>query len=139
MKNNMFLIKENSDGTLIFLSNKNDPYQMNWIEGDHAWGTVIVPEGIKVQVTRTVTEEGNLNEEYKFTNETAFPVFFQNTDIGIYATFNDSYEDAATSLKQRCHTHLYCNGDAAYVMALRMGGKTAAFGTDDAGGSFKWL
>ena len=61
MKNNMFLIKENSDGTLIFLSNKNDPYQMNWIEGDHAWGTVIVPEGIKVQVTRTVTEEGNLN------------------------------------------------------------------------------
>ena len=48
MKNNMFLIKENSDGTLIFLSNKNDPYQMNWIEGDHAWGTVIVPEGIKV-------------------------------------------------------------------------------------------
>lgn len=47
MKNNMFLIKENSDGTLIFLSNKNDPYQMNWIEGDHAWGTVIVPEGIK--------------------------------------------------------------------------------------------
>lgn len=121
MKNNMFLIKENSDGTLIFLSNKNDPYQMNWIEGDHAWGTVIVPEGIKVQVTRTVTEEGNLNEEYKFTNETAFPVFFQNIDIGIYATFNDSYEDAATSLKQRCHTHLYCNGDAAYVMALRMG------------------
>lgn len=77
MKNNMFLIKENSDGTLIFLSNKNDPYQMNWIEGDHAWGTVIVPEGIKVQVTRTVTEEGNLNEEYKFTNETAFPVFFK--------------------------------------------------------------
>ena len=128
MKNNMFLIKENSDGTLIFLSNKNDPYQMNWIEGDHAWGTVIVPEGIKVQVTRTVTEEGNLNEEYKFTNETAFPVFFQNTDIGIYATFNDSYEDAATSLKQRCHTHLYCNGDAAYVMALRMGGKPPHLG-----------
>lgn len=38
MKNNMFLIKENSDGTLIFLSNKNDPYQ-ELDRRDHAWGT----------------------------------------------------------------------------------------------------
>ncbi len=128
MQNNMFLIEETSDGTITFLGNKNDPYKMNWVEGDHTWGTVIVPEGVTVQVTRNITEEGNLKEEYRFTNETSFPVFFQNTDIGIYATFNDNYEDALTSLRQRCHTHLYCNGDAAYVMALRMGGEPPHLG-----------
>lgn len=35
MQNNMFLIEETSDGTITFLGNKNDPYKMNWVEGDH--------------------------------------------------------------------------------------------------------
>ena len=128
MCENQFLLKEAQDGTLTFLANNVDPYKMNWIEGEHSWGSVTAPEGIAVQVTRNITEEGNLREEYNFTNVSEFPVFFQNTDLGIYATFNDSYEDATTCMKQRCHTHLYCNGEAAYVMALRMGGEAPHLG-----------
>ena len=128
MCENQFLLKEAQDGTLTFLANNVDPYKMNWIEGEHSGGSVTAPEGIAVQVTRNITEEGNLREEYNFTNVSEFPVFFQNTDLGIYATFNDSYEDATTCMKQRCHTHLYCNGEAAYVMALRMGGEAPHLG-----------
>lgn len=128
MQNTDFVIKKNEEGQLIFLSHRDDKYQMNWVEGKKSWGFVNAPEGIEVSVEREFLPNGNLKETYRFLNATDFPVFLKKTDIGIYTTFNDNYEDAATCMTQRCNTHIFCGGNASYVMAPRMGGEAPHLG-----------
>lgn len=123
MKNSMFDIKENEKGQLTFLGNKKDPYKMNWVEGNKNWGTIICSKGINVTCSRQFTLSGNLEECYRFENVSEFPIFLNKKDIGIYIPFNDDYESSAICMKQRCHTHIFCGGEASYVMALRMGGE----------------
>lgn len=123
MKENSFEIKKDQEGHLIFLAHKDDINKMNWVEGKKKWGTIICPDGVAAKCIRRLTAEGHLEECYSFTNNTKFPAFFQKTDVGIYATFNDDYESAEICMKQKCHTHIFCGSDASYVMALRMGGK----------------
>lgn len=124
----MFKLTENGDGTLSSLMNPDDAYQMNWIEGKKSWGSVCCPEGIVHTVERTILENGNLQETYCFTNATKFPFFPKKTEIGIYTTFHDNYEDADVCLKERCHTHIFCGGNSSWVMALRMGGEAPHLG-----------
>lgn len=125
---NLFKLTENGDGTLSGLMNKNDGYRMNWIQGKKSWGTVCCPEGIRHTVEREILANGNLQETYCFTNTTEFPYFFKKTDVGIYATFHDNYEDASVCLKERCHTHIFCGGNSSWVMALRMGAEAPHLG-----------
>lgn len=122
-ENSFFDICKGSGDGLAFLGYPGDPSDMNWIEGKKKWGETVVPDGISVSVDRQFTKEGNFQETYTFTNSTRFPMFFPKTDIGVYATFNDNYQEASTCLGQRCHTHIFCGGQAAYVMALRMSGR----------------
>lgn len=122
-ENRFFDIRKGPGNSLSFLGYPGDPSGMNWIEGRKNWGETVAPEGILTEVSRGFTADGNLQEIYTFTNSTEFPVFFQKTDIGIYTTFNDNYEEAAVCLEKRCHTHIFCGGEAAYVMALRMSGR----------------
>lgn len=117
-----FLVETNADGTIRIIRNRRDPDAMNWAEGDRAWGTVLVPDGIQCICTRSIQENGNLREVYRFTNVSRFPVFFEKTDVGIYTTFNDNYENAQVCLSSRCHTHLFCGGSFSWCMALKMGG-----------------
>lgn len=122
-ENRFFDIRKGSEDSLDFLGYPGDPSGMNWIEGKKKWGETVVPDGISVSVDRKFTTEGNFQETYIFKNSKSFPVFFQKTDIGIYTTFNDNYQEASTCLEQRCHTHIFCGEEAAYVMALRMSGR----------------
>ena len=128
MQNQDFIIKEDPMGRLISLQCKGDQAGMNWVEGKHIWGTVKCPEGIKFISERKLLPNGHLQERYWFQNVTKFPIFFQKTDVGIYVTFNDNYEQAKICMWQRCNTHIYCGGDASYVMALRMGGQAPHLG-----------
>lgn len=118
-----FVFKENNDKTLEYLGNIHDQYIMNWIKGTRPWGTTIAPETIDVNITRGILPNGNLQESYVLKNNSEFPVFFRKTDVGIYTPFNDDYKDVEISMTQRCHTHIFCGLEAAYVMALRMNGE----------------
>lgn len=125
---NTFKLVECESGGISYLGSTLDPYHMNWAKGGKNWGTVHCPEEIAYTVKREFLENGNLQETYCFTNQTDFPVFIRKTDIGIYTTFNDNYEDAEVCLKKRCHTHIFCGGNSSWVMALRMGGEAPHLG-----------
>lgn len=123
-----FVIKEDAEKRLDFLGSKGDLAKMNWVQGNRKWGTVICPDTLAVKIGRQLKEDGRLQEKYQFTNITAFPVFLQMTDVGIYATFHDNYETAAECMERRCHTHLFCGGEASYIQAFRMGGRPPHLG-----------
>lgn len=121
--NKSFVIEENQEGYMTSLSHNEDKDQMNWIEGKRLWGEVVCPAAIHVEIKREFTKDGNLRESFQFTNNTSFPVFLEKTDLGIYTTFNDNYQEASECLEKRCHTHIFCGEEASYVMALRMSGR----------------
>ncbi len=99
-----------------------DKYRMNWIEGTVEWGTVKCRLPLNVEVKRHY--EGNIiKEQYIFTNNTDKDIFTKLTDIGIYTPFNDDYTTAAECMTNKCHAHIWCGNETAYVMALRMGGE----------------
>ncbi len=109
------------------LIHSQDKYKMNWIEGNTEWGTVkcVVPLDIEVKSQRN----GDIvKEEYIFTNNTGKDIFTRLTDIGIYTPFNDDYTTAAECMTNKCHTHIWCGGETAYIMALRMGGEAPHLG-----------
>ena len=116
--NKKFIIRSNEENKIVFLGYKDDGIGMNWIEGKEKWGTVFCPKGIDVSIERKFAENGNLREVYTFKNTTEFPISFKRSDIGIYTTFNDNYEDSDICLEYKCHTHIFCGENAAYIMAL---------------------
>ena len=126
--NEKFIIRSNEENKLVFLGYKDDSTGMNWIEGKEKWGTVFCTKGIDVSIERKFAENGNLREVYTFKNTTEFPISFKRTDIGIYTTFNDNYEDSDICLEHKCHTHIFCGENAAYIMALQMGGRAPHLG-----------
>lgn len=127
-KSYTFILQEDQESRLIFLGSAEDEFGMNWIEGSKPWGTIICPDGIKTAVKREILPNGHLQERFCFENVSEFPVFFKKTDVGIYATFHDDYRQADECMIRRCHTHIFCGGEASYVMALRMGGQAPHLG-----------
>jgi len=74
---------------------------------------------LEIRVTRQL-REARLDEEFVFRNtgKTEMPI----RNIGLFTPFNDNYPDAPTCVTRRCHSHLWCGGNVAYVCSLRMGG-----------------
>lgn len=97
---------------------KRDPDRMNWVEGREVWGGVRALTGmeepepvsfvslekqghavvshyeneeLRISVTRSLSPAGGLREEYAISGKNRVPLFFNRGDLGIYATFNDSY------------------------------------------------
>lgn len=116
----------------------DDKSKMNWIEGVCTFGTVKNAEVVSVKktdtgitsvyitphLTITVTRTSDnytLNEKYVITNRLASDVFIGRGMLGIYATFNDSYENAKICMNSRCHTHIWCGDGSSYVKAVKMG------------------
>ena len=75
---------------------------------------------LRAEVRREVKPDG-LEESYVFTNTADWPVYFLRGHLGILATFNDSYAKASVSETKRCHAHIWCGGENAWVRALKMG------------------
>ena len=104
-----------------------DEFKMNWIKAGTEWGTVKCAVPLDVE-TKSERDGDIIKEEYVFTNNTDKDIFTRLTDIGIYTPFNDEYTNAAECMKLKCHTHIWCGGRVAYVMALRMGGDAPHLG-----------
>lgn len=127
-----------SSGGIISLKNKNDEYGMNWVEGASVWGTIKGADFISSQTTdngvvdefenkklnihaERILSEDRLIEKYTFTNKCDCPVSVAKGEIGIYTTFNDSYDAADICMTERCNTHIWCGGNTTWVNALKMG------------------
>lgn len=116
------------------LINSHDIYDFNWIEGGTEWGTVKCVPPLDIEVKSEICGD-IVKEKFIFTNNTDKDIFSRLTDIGIYTPFNDDYTSAAECMTNKCHTHIWCGGETAYVMALRMGGKAPHLGLVLTGGS----
>ena len=132
------IIYNQSSGGILSLKNKNDEYSMNWVEGASVWGTIKGADFISSQQidhgiidefenkklnfrAERILLEDKLIERYTFTNKCDCPVFVTKGELGIYATFNDSYDASDICMTQRCNTHIWCGGNTAWVNALKMG------------------
>lgn len=128
MKKQEFLVHYDEIGRLVRLMNQDDPYEMNWVEGSQLWGSVVAPTGIEVTRSHYINQEQRLVESFQFTNTSDFPIYMKSMDLGIYATFNDNYQEASECMKRRCHAHIWCGEQVSYIMALRMGGEGSNLG-----------
>ena len=132
---------DDARGGVKCISVAGDPDHMNWVEGLCEWGTpapsmkltfvrartertvqtaVWTNQAFRLDVRREVRGD-TLAERYVLTATAHYPVYFGRGDVGIFTTFNDNYEDAITSQRQRCHTHLWCGGAFGGAHALKMG------------------
>lgn len=99
-----------------------DPYRLNWVEGNTEWGTVKCSLPLTME-TESLREGDVVKESYTFRNDSDRDIFTGLTDIGIYTPFNDDYTTGRECMTGKCHAHIWCGGEMAYIMALRMGGE----------------
>lgn len=100
----------------LFLENSN----VNWVEGTfHSWGECVFPKEFTVKVNRKL-ENDILSEEYVFTNNSDKDITFNKGEIGVWATFNDSYEGATICKDKKCHAHIWLGGESSWVNAIAM-------------------
>ncbi len=127
-----------TNGTIRSIVNEADKDHMNFVEGQNSWGMIQgatfvsceeIPDGIRAvyettKLTVTVTrrcQNQRLTEEYRFRNKLSSDVFLRRGEVGIYTTWNDSYDLAEKCLPYHCHTHIWCGGDVSWVYARKMG------------------
>lgn len=138
MDNIFEVVYDENSGGISLLKNRNDEFSMNWVEGNAIWGTVkdskleefkltetgmtaeLSHKKFKIRVER-ILKDNKLTERYTFINDFTYPVFANKGEIGIYATFNDSYDSADICMTNRCNTHIWCGRNTAWVNALKMG------------------
>lgn len=129
IKNNKnFIYKQDKNGNLISLSHKDDEYKMNWLSGKEIWGDIVAPKRLSASVSREFTENGNLRETYTFKNETDYDIYLSKSEIGIFTTFPDDYTSSAVCMKERCHVHVWCGSNTAYIEGVRMSNKPPHLG-----------
>lgn len=105
----------------------DDSYQMNWFREDVEYAKVICPAALTYAVEHTRIGD-TLETRIVFTNNSLKPVFTSINSIGIYFPLQDQYDGSQICMHSRCHTHILCNGNVSYIMALRMGGTPPHFG-----------
>lgn len=139
LSNDVFSVELNSaNGGLTALRLRDDPDRMNWIEGLGTWGVPADMEfvgaarqggawisryrkGVLELVIERTLDATSLRERFVFRNTADYDLYFLRGQLGVFATFNDSYTDAATCETKRCHAHIWCGGANSYVHALKMG------------------
>lgn len=134
------VIFDDKNAGLKSLKINGDITELNWIEGQYTFG---IPYGkFKVKsksigldnseavyeynsVTLIVSRINNENEyceKYRFCNNGESDFSFNLGDIGIFTPFNDNYESSTVCMKSRCHSHIWCAENTAYVKCKRMSG-----------------
>lgn len=109
---------------LIF---SNDPYGMNWLREDFAYGEMKCPKELCGSVESR--KDGDMvYTKITISNPGRKPYFTDKTSISISFPLVDKYEDSKICMEQRCHTHIFCGGEISYICALRMGGQAPHFG-----------
>ena len=132
-------ILEEEKGTLRRIAFADDPWGMNWVSEGHPWGSMTAPEGIARDAERRVLDDETVEETYTFTNTMQEEIRCPEGSVAIEVSLNDNYLAADICLTQRCHAHIWCGGEVAWILALRMGGQAPHLGlwlTEGAIGSY---
>lgn len=106
---------------------KDDKYAMNWLRPEYEYAHVTGPMELTYQVENRQAGDIFYTDIF-ITNNSEKPYFTNRESIGIAVPLADMYEDSGTCLTNRCHTHIFCGGDIAYIVALRMGGEPPHLG-----------
>ena len=77
-------------------------------------------ETLELEVVRTLAPD-RLTEKFIYRNTGSCDLFFPRGSLGVYTTFNDSYEESSVCMRQRCHAYIWCGGGHSYVHARKMG------------------
>lgn len=100
----------------LYIKNSN----VNWVEGSkHFWGECVHPKNFILTTNRKIIDNV-LKEEYIFTNITDEIITFEVGELGIWATFNDSYEGSLICKDQKCHAHIWLGGTSSWINAMAM-------------------
>lgn len=140
--NNNFKVDFNkANGAIEGLRLVSDSTCFNWVESRNGYG---IPYGnafllksetgdntikltyqyfseLQLIITRELTVDGMV-EQYSFVNNGKDTLHFTEGELGIFMPFNDSFDTAEVSLMRRCHSHIWCGGNTAYIYNLRMNG-----------------
>jgi hypothetical protein len=145
-------------GMIVSIALTDDPLHMNWVRNDGpggAWGMPLSKDAGKLTpwsppeiassgergnelrfthgplaltLKQTLGADSQLEQRYTLTNTSAAPVALAEGDFGICVPLPDNYPDAQTALTQRCDTHLWMGGSAAWINAIRMNGTAPELG-----------
>lgn len=89
----------------------------------------------KLNVVRTLDQNGLFTESYQFTNTTSGTI--KISDVAINTPFNDNYPDSKTCVESRCNAHIWAGDHSSYVFAERMGAEAPHLGLVLTQGSLK--
>lgn len=76
---------------------------------------------LRVVVEHYFAPNGNYRQRFTITNLLDFDVLTEHGNLGFVFGFNDVYTYAEDCQTNRCHTHIWCGLQCAYMNALRMG------------------
>lgn len=105
----------------------HDPYGMNWLREDFAYGKIDGPEELCYSI-ENMRDRDTITTQITISNPGPKPFFTHKGSIGITFPLTDKYESSQTCMKRHCHTHIFCGGNVSYICALRMGGEAPHLG-----------
>ena len=126
--NSDFVIKTDEYVNLLELRSTRDKWKMNWVKEQGLWGKIEAPDGIQTEKKYCFTENLTLEESFVFKNTSKFPIYFRETDLGIFLSLPDNYTSAEECMKYHCNVHLWCGYNTSWIKALRMGGDAPHLG-----------
>lgn len=92
---------------------------------------------LRVVVEHYFAPNGNYRQRFTITNLLDFDVLTEHGNLGFVFGFNDVYTYAEDCQTNRCHTHIWCGLQCAYMNALRMGETGVSLGVVLLQGSLK--
>ena len=135
------LLKYNSASTAEPLYAKNKSRSVmplkSFDEGTVDCTAIYENSDLRVTVYRFFSDNGSYCERYTVKNLRDTDFFLEYGDLVIIMPFNDVYTYADDCMINRCHTHIWCGGNTAYVNALRMGGSEINLGMVLTNGAIK--
>ena len=105
----------------------NDPYSMNWLREDFPYAEVSCPQGLMATVGHRM-EGDELRTTIRIANVSGKPLFTNQYDLSVTLPLEDRYESTELCLRRRALVHLFCGGNVAWALALRMGGEPPHLG-----------
>lgn len=137
MKKQAFQVLFNpQNGGVDSLVLEQDPTAMNWFKetaglpqnmetvsvtvAQDKCVAVYESKELQISVQRCLTSDGCLQETYRIQNKQDVDYYLMRGELGICMPFADQYDSAEVCMKSRCHAHIWCGGNTAYINALKM-------------------
>ena len=134
---------DEESGTPRAIVSLSDPYEMNWLREERAWGEVAgfrllfteceeggvcvhlenAARSLGLTVRRWV-EGGAYREEYTFRNLTDGEVLLSEETVSLAFPYSDHFNKAlGDMIHRRCNSHIYCAEDVCNIHSVKLDGQ----------------